>query len=112
MRNLTVFFAFILLATSNFSTAKADPCFFDEKGNGYCFPYACDDISNLSSKNYSLMRHLKKTKQKSAFSEAKRKCAFKSAGDTTREAADSVIDGGKSFLDKTGVGEFFKSLTK
>ena len=108
MKNLTVFFVFILLGTSNFSTAMADPCFLDKKGNGYCFPSACDEISKMSHKNYSLMRHLKKTKQKSAYAEAKRKCAFKSAGETTR----SVIDGGKSFLDKTGVGEFFKSLNK
>ena len=73
MKNVMVFFVSILLCTSNFSAAMADPCFSDEKGSEYCFPYACDDISKMSSKDYYLKRHLEKTKQSSAFSEARRK---------------------------------------
>ena len=112
MKNKAVFCAFIIFSFAGVGTAMSEPCFSDKKGNNYCFPWACSEINQMSTDDdYSLKWHLRDTKQRSAYSEAKRKCFFKSAGDATREATESLTKGGKSILDKTGVGEFFKSLT-
>lgn len=112
MRKKIVFYAFVMFSLPNIGAAIADPCFTDTKGNTYCYPYRCLEITQMSTADdYSLKQHLNNTKQRSAFSEAQRKCFFKSAGDATRDAAESVTKSGKSLLDKSGVGEFFKSLT-
>ncbi len=61
--------------------------------------------------------HLKNTNQRSEYNEAKRKCFFKSAGQAARNAGekisggiDDIAEDSKTVFDKTGIGEFFKSL--
>ena len=102
-KSFFIIFVCSCLFLINNSATASQVCFDTIDNKRYCYPYDCSFIGTLKNRE---------ARQGALFSEAKRKCTFRGAGETVRDATNGLLEGGNKIIDKLGVGEFFKGWSK